>query len=108
MKNGRVGAAPTCNRDRQKKPCVSARYSFSNYGVLAATAVAELCQQRASQFLDLESARGLAQSKTLRVLPVSPKSAPASWSAVALRRFAGTIIELPPLTHGKKTPAVPE
>jgi len=40
------------------------------------------CHIRPSQ-----SARGLAQSKTLRAIRASPANAPASWTAAALRRF---------------------
>jgi hypothetical protein len=36
-----------------------------------------------------QSARGLAQSKTLRVVWASLENARAFWSAAALRRFSG-------------------
>jgi len=37
---------------------------------------------------EIQSARGLAQSKTLRVIRSSSENAPASWTAAALRRFS--------------------
>src|ERR1035438_10371978 len=42
----------------------------------------------ARQLLRIESARGLAQSKTLREYQWSRSSAPAFWSVAALRRFS--------------------
>jgi hypothetical protein len=44
--------------------------------------------QAAGQRPGIKSARGLAQSKTLREYQWSRSSSPASWSAAAFRRFS--------------------
>ena len=46
------------------------------------------------RFICLQSARGLAQSKTLRVFQASSYHAPASWTAGALHRFSQKCIKL--------------
>jgi hypothetical protein len=68
--------------------CDLSRFSLSAWFRIQDSARNDFRSNQITGLPPPESARGLAQPKTLRAVRASPAIAPASWSAAALRRFS--------------------